>query len=197
MNRFTIQLIAFAAGCVILFVIAKNLIADHQVPSLSDLIASSTALSASSTASLISSLASSTVPTASSTVEIANATSSALLTPLYAPRGTVHAMIADTDASREQGLSGHAPLPANAGMLFVFDTPGQYGFWMKDMNFSLDMVWINADKTVAGVTKDLSPDTYPSIFMPPNPIQYVLEIDAGSADSLGLVPGASVRFNLP
>ena len=63
------------------------------------------------------------------------------------------------------------------------------------MLFPLDMVWINADKTVVAVSKDLSPDTYPAIFTPPANISYVLEIDAGSADAFGLIPGATVRFS--
>jgi hypothetical protein len=94
-------------------------------------------------------------------------------------------------------LSDRTTLAADSGMLFVFDTPGQYGFWMKDMRFPLDMVWINADKTVAGVTKDILPSTYPSIFPPPNPISYVLEINAESADKFGLSKDALVSFDLP
>lgn len=127
----------------------------------------------------------------------ATASSTAGFTYLYAPKGVISAEVADTEASREQGLSGRAPLPADAGMLFVFDTPGQYGFWMKDMDFSLDLVWIGADKTVVDVTKNVASSTYPSIFMPQAPVLYVLEMDAGSSDAFGLVKGASVRFDLP
>jgi len=149
--------------------------------------------------------ASSTEKEVSSTENATNATSSLnlltpnslLLTSISVPAGVIHAEIADTDASREQGLSDRASLPADNGMLFVFDTPGQYGFWMKDMRFPLDMVWINADKTVAGVTKDILPSTYPSIFPPPSSISYVLEINAGSAEKFGLVSGAIVDFTLP
>ena len=145
-------------------------------------------------------MASSTQSLASSTESLASTTpasTSMKVIDLHAPKGVIHVEIADTDASREQGLSDRASLPTNHGMLFVFDTPGQYGFWMKDMHFSLDMVWINADKTLAGVTKNLLPSTYPSVFPPPNPIQYVLEINAGSADKFGLVSGAIVDFTLP
>jgi uncharacterized membrane protein (UPF0127 family) len=193
MNKFGIQLIALLAACVILFIIANNLIAEHAVPSLGEFIASSTQSLASSTESLASS-------TQSLMNDIASTTSTSIsmkTVDLHAPKGVIHAEIADTDASREQGLSDRQSLPANHGMLFIFDTPGQYGFWMKDMHFPLDMVWINADKTVAGVTKDLSPSTYPSIFPPPSPISYVLEINAGSAEKFGLISGAIVDFTLP
>src|SRR4051812_1798797 len=56
--------------------------------------------------------------------------------------------LATTPTTREQGLSGRAALPENHGMLFVFDTPGVYPFWMKDMNFPIDMIWISNDMKV-------------------------------------------------
>jgi uncharacterized membrane protein (UPF0127 family) len=188
MNKFVIQLVSLIAACVILFFISRQLIDDHAVPSLSDFMASSTA-----------DLASSTQYAASSTGATDNASTTASTLPsidLRAPLGIIHSTIADTDALRQQGLSDRPSLPVGQGMLFVFDTPGPYGFWMKDMLFSLDIVWISADKTVVGVSKDLNPDTYPASFTPPSPISYVLEINAGSADSFGLVPGAKVGFDL-
>jgi uncharacterized membrane protein (UPF0127 family) len=200
MNKFGIQLIALLAACVILFIIANNLIADHAIPSLGEFMASSTQSLASSTESLASSTESLASSTESLMNEIASTTpvsTSMKIVDLHAPKGVIHVEIADTDALREQGLSDRLSLPAYSGMLFTFDTPGQYGFWMKDMHFPLDMVWINADKTVAGVTKDLSPDTYPTIFPPPNPISYVLEINAGDANKFSLVNGAIVDFTLP
>jgi uncharacterized membrane protein (UPF0127 family) len=190
MNKTAIYFVVFLAGCVVLFIIGRNLIADHEVPSLGEFIASST-----------EEFASSTIMIASSTVSLGNLSTSTgsvvenlRMTDFTAPNGVVKAMIADTDASRRQGLSDKPSLPEDAGMLFVFDVPGQYGFWMKDMTFPLDMVWIGADKTVVSVSKDLSPDTYPEVFNPPVPISYVLEINAGSADRLGIIPGAIVDF---
>src|SRR5882672_5260542 len=67
-------------------------------------------------------------------------------TTIAAPGGTIQAYNADTDALRTLGLSGHSPLAADEGMLFIFPAPGEYGFWMKDMLFPLDLVWIAADK---------------------------------------------------
>ena len=102
--------------------------------------------------------------------------------------------IADTDASREQGLSGTAPLTSEQGMLFVFDTPDNTAFWMKDMNYSLDIVWIDANKKVVSVSKNLSPSTYPDTFSPGVPVQYVLEVPAGFADAHGIKARDSVSF---
>lgn len=96
--------------------------------------------------------------------------------------------IADTDAAREQGLSGTAALPQNTGELFVFDQPGNYGFWMKDMNYGLDLVWIDSAMNIVGSTSNIAANTYPKIFYPPQDIQYVLEVNAGfsTAHNLGV-----------
>jgi hypothetical protein len=87
--------------------------------------------------------------------------------------------IADTPSEQEQGLSDTESLPANAGKLFVFNVPGKYGFWMKDMRYSLDMIWIDSTMHIVGITKNISPDTYPQVFYPPQEISYVLEVNAG------------------
>ncbi|MBI5465670.1 MAG: DUF192 domain-containing protein, partial [Candidatus Kerfeldbacteria bacterium] len=51
--------------------------------------------------------------------------------------------VADSLSSRVQGLSGRDKLGPNHGMLFLFSSPGQYEFWMKDMKFALDFLWLN------------------------------------------------------
>ncbi len=99
--------------------------------------------------------------------------------------------IADTMRSRTQGLSGRASLAENSGMLFVFPASFKYGFWMKDMNFPLDMVWIR-DGKVVGVTADVPPPSgflsLPSYF-PPEAVDEVLEINAGTAAKLDIKAG--------
>ena len=54
----------------------------------------------------------------------------------------IYIEVADTDASRQQGLSDRDGLCAECGMLFVFPQNGYYGFWMKDMNFNIDIVFL-------------------------------------------------------
>jgi len=102
--------------------------------------------------------------------------------------------IADTDATRVQGLSGRDSLDSDAGMLFVFDAPSIYPFWMKEMKFPLDMIWIDGGKVVDVAT--LRPPV-PGELIPPSHIpvasaDLVLEINAGKAADLGLVKGAYV-----
>ena len=79
-------------------------------------------------------------------------------------------------------------------MLFPFAVPGRYGFWMKDMRFSLDMVWISSDKRVVMVSSDVSPDTYPLVLYPPSDISYVLELNADSANKFGIATSTKLVF---
>jgi uncharacterized protein len=103
--------------------------------------------------------------------------------------------IADTDALRAQGLSGHEPLKSNEGMLFVFDTDGMYSFWMKDMLFPIDILWLDAEGDVVHIEKNLSPDTYPQSFTPGSPSRYVLELRAGFADQYDIRIGSRATLS--
>ena len=86
--------------------------------------------------------------------------------------------VADTDAKRTLGLSGRESLK-EGGMLFVFDTPGNYGFWMKDMRFPIDIIWLDESYHVVDIARNVGPDTFPHIFYPPYPVKYVLETNPG------------------
>jgi len=92
---------------------------------------------------------------------------------------SIYVETVDTEAAREQGLSGRANLAPNSGMLFVFDTDGTWGIWMKDMQFSIDIVWLAADGTVITVVPNATPQSYPKAFYPSAPARYVIELPAG------------------
>lgn len=102
--------------------------------------------------------------------------------------------VADTDRLRERGLSGHSPLLENQGMLFVFEKEGKYVFWMKDMLFPIDIIWIDKNFTVNHIETDLSRETYPKFFYPKDNILYVLEVLAGQASSSKINIGDTVKF---
>jgi uncharacterized membrane protein (UPF0127 family) len=135
----------------------------------------------------------------------ASPTSSAGLqtTRLTADGGhVVDVEIAATAAEREHGLSDRDALPQDAGMLFDMEQVSTPDFWMKDMRFPLDLVWIDARKRIAGITFDVqpqpgAPDAALRLYRAPSPIRYVLEVNAGAAQRLGLVSGSTVKFDLP
>jgi uncharacterized membrane protein (UPF0127 family) len=103
-------------------------------------------------------------------------------------------LVAQTSQQLETGLGGRASLPLNEGMLFIFDTPAVQCFWMKDMHFPLDIIWLNASKEVIYIQPDVSPNTYPQSFCPPFPAQYVIELNNGQVRTLGLVVGNRLEF---
>lgn len=108
---------------------------------------------------------------------------------------TVKVSVADTEREWQQGLSGTKRLPEGVGKLFVFDTPALYGFWMKDMRYPIDIVWIDDVWQVVGITRDVAPETYPAIFYPPKPVTYVLEVPSKSAFVDKLTLGEKLTWN--
>ncbi|MBI2065143.1 MAG: DUF192 domain-containing protein [Candidatus Yanofskybacteria bacterium] len=100
--------------------------------------------------------------------------------------------IADEPNEQSQGLSGRESLANDSGMLFVFPQPIITGFWMKDMKFSLDLIWIDERGKIIEITKNISPVTYPETFLPPSPIKYVLEVNAGWSDKNNIKIGDKI-----
>lgn len=91
---------------------------------------------------------------------------------------TVIVTIADTDAERQKGLAGVESMPANEGKLFVFDREGKYGFWMKDTLIPLDIIWIDNNRKVVHIEKNVRPESYPTTYNTPVPARFVLEVNA-------------------
>ncbi len=106
----------------------------------------------------------------------------------------VRVTVVDTPQTREQGLSGRSTLAPNEGMLFIFDSPEKLSFWMKDMLFSIDIIWIGSDWTVVDTTEHLTPESYPTTVSPRSPAQYVLEVPAGFIQAHDVEIGRSVTF---
>lgn len=107
---------------------------------------------------------------------------------------TVRVDVADTPASREQGLSGRMGLAPDEGMLFVFPADGVYAFWMNDMLFSIDILWLSASGTVVYMAENATPDSYPATYKPNTPARYVLELPAGWAKAHNLKIGDSAEL---
>ena len=100
--------------------------------------------------------------------------------------------IADTPALRERGLSGRKLLLNDQGMYFIFDHPDVYPFWMKEMNFPIDIIWIGEHMSVVDITKSASPSSFPQTFVSSAPALYVLEVQAGFAERHGVKIGDQV-----
>lgn len=96
--------------------------------------------------------------------------------------------LANTDKTRAQGLSGRQSLSPDQGMLFVFDKGSRPRFWMKDMHFAIDIIWI-AEGKISQISRNLLPpepgtkDSELALFIPNDPVDYVLEVAAGTASA--------------
>ncbi len=107
--------------------------------------------------------------------------------------------LAITPEQQIKGLSLRPSLSPGAGMLFVYRHQSRYRFWMKDMQFHLDIVWIGPDCDVVDGTLNAEPepDLEPqqlARYTPEVPAQYVLEINAGQAGASGIEAGVPVTF---
>jgi len=108
--------------------------------------------------------------------------------------------IADTLAKQELGLSGHTPLAADEGMFFDFATSAPRFFWMKDMTFPIDLLWINKG-VVTGFEENMQPEPGKTVFglkVYPSPglSNQVLEVPAGTVARFGIKVGDEVNIKL-
>lgn len=103
--------------------------------------------------------------------------------------------IADSFLERQKGLSNRKNLGESKGMLFVFPIAANYGFWMKEMNFPIDIIWIKDDRII-GISENLAPDNLKplKVYYPPKNIDKALEILAGAAMKKGIKIGDRVEI---
>ena len=102
--------------------------------------------------------------------------------------------VADTNVARTQGLSGRVTMPADHGMLFSYDNQDIRCFWMKDMRFPLDILWVNARNQIVHVQNSAMPDSYPHVFCANAPAKYVIELRAGQAVEHKMYVGQMIQL---
>ncbi len=108
----------------------------------------------------------------------------------------INAEVSTTPVEHQKGLGGRPCIGSDQGMLFLFSRSGQYSFWMKDMKFSIDIIWITSDHKVAAIYNNIAPSTYPDSFINDkrHPAQYTLEVKANLAKKYGIDLGTPVKF---
>lgn len=105
--------------------------------------------------------------------------------------------IADNQSERTKGLSNREKLATSSGMLFIFDTPKKYQFWMKGMKFPLDMIFIKEGKVVdflahVPVSGNDTQDANLPRYQPTVPIDMLLEVNSGYIEENNIKIGDSV-----
>lgn len=123
------------------------------------------------------------------------------------PRGTIRVddtilqvQVADTQPRRVLGLMHQEELPLDEGMIFVFDSVGQYGMWMRNVQFPLDMIWFDENGVAVHIEESVPPCltaleamTCPSID-PPVQALYVLEATAGFVQMHDVALGSQLHL---
>jgi uncharacterized membrane protein (UPF0127 family) len=184
------SLILVLGSLFVLFFLVKGLLSSNVLPSLDEYMASST-IPVPAENIFGTTMASENAPVSASTTAT---TAISQMVQIETKKGTISAEMATSSEDQAKGLSDRASLGDDSGMLFVFKTPGQYSFWMKDMNFPLDIIWINSAKKVLGVNANVSQFSYPQLFISPAKVSYALELNAGDAKKFGIATGTVLKF---
>ncbi len=107
----------------------------------------------------------------------------------------IRVMVADSLEKQLQGLSDRSGLCPDCGMLFVFPQAQTRNFWMKDMRFPLDIIWISGS-TIVKIDKRLPPegDAPVNIYGSDAPVNYVLEVNGGYCDAFNIKVGDEIKI---
>lgn len=113
----------------------------------------------------------------------------------------IKADIVKAKKEQQKGLGGREKLAEEGGMLFVFDKENKYNFWMKDVKFPIDIIWISKDKKVVDFYQKAGaqlgvPDSQLRIYSPSSSALYVLEVNAGEVEKYHIGVGNEVKFTI-
>lgn len=103
--------------------------------------------------------------------------------------------VAQTQSDWAKGLGGRQSLSQNSGMLFIYPDLRQPGFWMKGMEFPLDMIWIK-DNQIIDITQNIpvATTTPLKLYYPDQPVNKVLEVNAGWVKKNNIKIGDKIDF---
>ena len=109
--------------------------------------------------------------------------------------------VADTKEKRTKGLMNRTSLDKDGGMIFIFGNSSIYPFWMKNTLISLDIIWLDKDKKVVYIKENAQPceTTFQAVcgtIIPNKMAKYVVELNAGEVEVLGLKENDSIEFKV-
>jgi uncharacterized membrane protein (UPF0127 family) len=91
----------------------------------------------------------------------------------------VHTLIANTAKSHRDGLSILEKMNSDEAMLFVFEKEDKHSFWMRNMKFPIDIVWLDKNKRVVYIKENAKPSDYPELYTPDKKAMFVIEFVDG------------------
>lgn len=106
---------------------------------------------------------------------------------------TIAVEIADEPAEQTKGLMDRMYLAPDRGMLFVYPDEAERHFWMHNTHISLDMIFLDGNRFIVGIIRRAKPDSDDALTIG-KPARYVLEVEAGLCDRLGIREGDRLTF---
>lgn len=102
--------------------------------------------------------------------------------------------IAEKESEWQRGLSFRKSIKENEAMLFVFPYEDRWSIWMKDMNFPIDVLWLDSNKKIIYLIDNMTPESYPNFFVPKEKSKYVVEMSSNMIEKLAIKKGDQVFF---
>ena len=104
-------------------------------------------------------------------------------------------LVADTPQKQSRGLAVRSSMNDNEAMLFVFQESGIYPFWMKDMKFPIDILWLDKNKKIVFIKEHARPEEYPMTYTPDRESRYVLELVDGFVEKNNVKVGDIFKWD--
>ncbi len=108
----------------------------------------------------------------------------------------IYAELAVTQKQKRQGLSGRESMLVSEGMLFMYGTEEKPSYWMKDMHFPIDIIWLRNGEII-DIHKNLQPESPArTLYTPSEAIDQVLEVNSGLVEEFQLKEGELLDIRL-
>ena len=107
--------------------------------------------------------------------------------------------MADTPEKLLVGLAFRETLPANSGLLYIFESTGQNHIWTKEYRFPVDMMWIDESHHIVGLKENVAPcreDDCPKYSSSPEAVRYAIQTEAGFIKQEGITIGLELKYTL-
>jgi uncharacterized protein len=111
----------------------------------------------------------------------------------------LEAEVADTPEKLLVGLAFREALPANGGLLYIFESTGQNHLWTKAYRFPVDMIWVDESHHIVGLKENVAPcqlDDCPKYSSSPDAVRYAIQTEAGFIKREGITIGQELKYTL-
>jgi len=111
----------------------------------------------------------------------------------------LEAEVADTPEKLLVGLAFRETLPANSGLLYIFEVTGQNHLWTKEYRFPVDMIWVDESHHIVGLKENVAPcrqDDCPKYSSSPEAVRYAIQTEAGFIKREGITVGLELKYTL-